>query len=88
MSSLLCKLSPTHPLKWPRCNRVQIMCNTSSAFHVQPAVCHLVLRDSSAIEFHRSKIAFELYLSAEPLTNEGGEESGEPRENPWQRASE
>ena len=25
----------------------------------------------------------ELYLLAEPLTNEGGEETGVPRENPW-----
>ena len=29
------ELSPTHMLKWPRRNRVQITCNTSSAYHVQ-----------------------------------------------------
>ena len=45
-------------LKWPGRNRVQITCNTSSAYHVQPAVCHLVRRDSSAIKFDRVDIAF------------------------------
>ena len=39
-------------------NRVQITCNTSNAYHVQPAVCHLVRRDSSAIKFYRVEIAF------------------------------
>ena len=34
-------------LKWPGRNCLQIKCNT-----VQPAVCHLVQRDSSAIKFH------------------------------------
>ena len=32
--------SPTRTLKWPGRNRVQITCNTSSAYHVQ----HVVLR--------------------------------------------
>ena len=40
ISSQRHELSPTHMLKWPRCNRVQITCNTLSAFHVQ----HVVLR--------------------------------------------
>ena len=31
---------PTRTVKWPRSNRVQITCNTSSAYHVQ----HVVLR--------------------------------------------
>ena len=29
------ELSPTRTPKWPRRNRVQITCNTSSAYHVQ-----------------------------------------------------
>ena len=29
-------------LKWPGCNRVQITCNTSSAYHVQHVVCHVI----------------------------------------------
>ena len=38
MSSLCCEPSPTLMLKWPRRNRVQITCNTSSACHVQHVV--------------------------------------------------
>ena len=34
-SSPRCKPSPTRTLKWPGRNRVQITCNTSSAYHVQ-----------------------------------------------------
>ena len=42
ISSLHRKPSPTRTLKWPGRNRVQITCNTSSAYHVQ----HAVLRDT------------------------------------------
>ena len=69
ISSLRRELSPTRTLKRPLRNRVQITCNTSSAYHVQHAVCHLVRRDSSAIEFDSVGIALILALSllAEPL---------------------
>ena len=40
------------------CSYVQIMCNMSNAYHVQPAVCHLVRTNSSAIKFDRVVIAF------------------------------
>ena len=40
ISSLRREPSPTRTLKWPGRNRVQITCNTSSAYHVQ----HVVLR--------------------------------------------
>ena len=40
ISSLRRERSPTRTLKWPRHNRLQITCNTSSACHVQ----HVVLR--------------------------------------------
>ena len=88
--SLRRELSPTRTHKWPGYNHVQITCNTSSAYHMQPAVCHLVWRDSSAIKFDRVEIAFilALFYWLEPLTNEGGEETGVPGENPWRRASE
>ena len=67
--------------------------NTSSGHHVQ----HVMLcatwckgYKGSAIKFDRVDIAF--YLSfifwAGPLTDEGGEETGVPGENPWRRASE
>ena len=36
------KLSPTRTLKWPGRNRVQITCNTSSAYHVQVS-CYVPL---------------------------------------------
>ena len=40
ISSQRRELSPTRTLKWPGRKRVQITCNTSSAYHVQ----HVVLR--------------------------------------------
>ena len=40
ISSLRREPSPTRTLKWPGRNRVQITCNTPSAYHVQ----HVVLR--------------------------------------------
>ena len=40
ISSQRRELSPTRTLEWPRRNRLQITCNTSSAHHVQ----HVVLR--------------------------------------------
>ena len=63
ISSLCHELSPTCTLNGPERDRVQITCNTSSAYHVQHAVCHMVRRDSSAIKFDRVEIAFILTLS-------------------------
>ena len=51
-----------HVHSLPRRNRVQITCNTLSAYHVQHIVCHVVRRDSSAIKFDRVQIAFILAL--------------------------
>ena len=56
ISSLRRELSPTRTLKWPRHNRVK----SSSTYHVQRVVCHLVRRDSSAIRIDRVEIAFIL----------------------------
>ena len=42
ISSQRRELSPTHTLKWPGRNRVQITCNTSSACHVQVS-CYVPL---------------------------------------------
>ena len=68
--------SPARTLKCPGRNRVQITCTTSSV----NVVCHLVLRDSSAIKFDRVEIAFiaALFYWLKPLTDEGGEETGVP----------
>ena len=57
------ELSPTRTLKWPGHNRVQIMCNTSSAYHMHHVMCHEVQRDSSAIKFHRVQVTFTPALS-------------------------
>ena len=62
ISSQRRELSPTHTLKWPRHNRVNITCNTTSAYHVQLIVCHLVRSDSSAIKSDRVEISFILAL--------------------------
>ena len=59
ISSLRRELSPTRTLKWPGRNRVQITCNTSGDDHVQHV---MVRRDSSAIKFGRTEIAFILAL--------------------------
>ena len=44
--------------KWPGRNSVQIKRKTSSAYHVQHVVCHMVRRDSSAAKFDRAETAF------------------------------
>ena len=62
ISSLHCKLSPTRILKWPRCNCVQIMCNTLGAHRVQPVLCHVVQWDSFTVMFDTVEITFILAL--------------------------
>ena len=73
-------------------NRVRITSDTSSAYHVQHAVRHLVRRDRSAMKLNRVEIVFvlDLFFSywMKPLTDEGVEETGLPGENPRRRASE
>ena len=47
-------------------------------------VCHMVRRNSSAFQFDRAEIALilTLFRRLKPLNGEGGEETGEPGENP------
>ena len=57
--------SPTHTLKWPRRNRVQITCNTSSAYHVQHVVLRATWYEGTAqlLSLAESKLhLFELYF--------------------------
>ena len=60
ISSLRREPSLTRALKWPRSNRVQTTCNTSSACHVQ----HVVLRSTwyegiaQLLSFDKVEIAF------------------------------
>ena len=48
ISSLRRELSPTRTLKWPGRNRVQISCNTSSAYHVQVVVLSATWYETTA----------------------------------------
>ena len=48
ISSLRCKLSPPRTLKWSGRNRVQITCNTSSAYHVQHVLLHATWYEGTA----------------------------------------
>ena len=52
--------------------------------HITCNMCHLVRRDRSAIKFERVEIAFilALFYWLESITDEGGEETGVPEENP------
>ena len=84
IASLHCGLSPTHMLKWPGRNCVQIMCNLSGAHQVQHVVCHMVWRDSSAKKFDKVEIAYILasFYWLKQLTNEGGEEPENQKKTP------
>ena len=60
-----CKLSPTRMLKWPRCNRVQITCNTSSAYHVQLVMLRATWYEGTAQLLSLTELKshlFELYF--------------------------
>ena len=91
ISSQRCKLSPTCILKWPGHYRVQITCNTSSAYHVQVS-CYVPLGMKGQLSCWVWQSWNRIYLSfillARPLNWWKGEETGVPGENPWQRASE
>ena len=52
--------SPTRTLEWPRRNRVQITCNTSSACHVQHVVLRVTWYEGTAqlLSLTRVEIAF------------------------------
>ena len=50
ISSQRRELSPTRTLKWPRRNRVQITCNTSSADDVQ-VTCYLPLGTKGQLSY-------------------------------------
>ena len=56
---------PTRMLKWPGLNRVQIMCNTSGACHVQHVLCHVIQRDSSAIRLDTLNCIYSSFLLVE-----------------------
>ena len=65
ISSQRRELSPTRTLKRPRRNRVQIMCNTSSAYHVHVS-CYVPLGKKGTAQLlsltDLKAHLFELYL--------------------------
>ena len=65
ISSLRRELSPTRTLKWPGRNRVQITCNTSSAYQVQHVVLHATWYEGTAQLLSLTELKshlFELYF--------------------------
>ena len=92
ISSLRRELSPTCTLKRLGHNRVQIMCNTSSAYHVQHVVLRATWHEGTAqllsLKEFKSHL-FELYFiacSIKPMKE--GKKPEYPEKNPWRRASE
>ena len=81
-ASLHREMSSPRTLKWTDGNRVQITYNTSGAYHVQRAVCHMARRDSSAIKFDRFGMVLILavFRWLKPLIRGGGEKTGVPIE--------
>ena len=74
VSSLRREPSSTRTLMWPRRDRVQITCNTSSAYHVQHVVLIATLYEGTAQPLSVTEFKshlFELYFIADPLTDEG-----------------
>ena len=65
ISSLRREPSPTCTLKWPRRNRVQIMCNTESAYHVQYVPLRATWYEGTALLLSFTEFKshlFELYF--------------------------
>ena len=73
ISSLRLEPSPTRTLKWPRRNRVQIMCSTLSAYHVQHVViCAMWYEGTVQLVWQSlNHIYFSFSFLAEPLADEG-----------------
>ena len=68
----------------PGRSRVQITCNTSSAYQVQNVVLRATWYEGTAQMLSLTELKshlFELILLAEPLTDEGMEETGVSGEN-------
>ena len=66
ISSLRSEPFPTHWLKWPGRNRVQITCNTSNAYRVQPVVLRATWYEGTAQLLSLTECKsnlFELYFT-------------------------
>ena len=72
MSSLRLEPSPTRTLKCPGRNRVQIMCNTLSVYHVRHVVLRATWYEGTALLLSLTGFksnSFNFILLAEPLTD-------------------
>ena len=79
ISSLLCELSPARTLKWLGCHYVQIMCNISSAYHVQHVtqyiiflihqMFHLPSTPSTSFPLHIPYISFKCIMFHHRITS-------------------
>ena len=82
------ELSPTCMLKRPGHNNVQITCDTLSAYLVQYVMLRVTWYEGTAPLLRLTEFKSHLlssFLLAEPLTDEGGEETGVPgKKNRWQ----
>ena len=91
ISPLCRELSPTRTLMWPGRIRVQIMCNTSSAYLVQHVMLNATWYEGTAqlLNLTELEIVFilALFYWLDHWSDEGGEETGVPGENPWRWAS-
>ena len=66
ISSLRREPSPTRTLEWPGRNRVQITCNTSSAYHVQRVVLRATWYEGTALLLSLTNFKshlFEVYFT-------------------------
>ena len=64
------ELSPTHMLKWPGRNRVQITCNTSSTYHGQHAELQIVGVPAPMMHnFSKWRVTVKVYAPKNLLTN-------------------
>ena len=84
-------LSPTHTLQWPGRNGVQITCNTTSMC-LSRATCGVPRGTKGQLSYYAGQSLNRIYFSflfywLKPLTDEGGEETGVPKENPWWQSS-
>ena len=64
ISSLRRELSPTRTLEWPECIRVQITCNTSSAYHVQHVVLRATWYEGTAQLLNLTEFEIAFFFSA------------------------
>ena len=77
-SSLRHEPSPTRTLKWPGRDRVQIKCNTPSAYHVQHVVLRATWYEGTAQLLNLTEFEITFILASFCWLDEGGKETEVP----------